>query len=166
MRMSDLPEASYSPDRLAQTAAWLGRTEAEVRAMETEDVLAALDEFIGERTRLIAETAGVPVPEARRIVDGLRSLNRPTTVWPSRTWDGSPETEVDRRFFDLRESGYTGPFDWDTGQPCTDPDTLAILAVLDRATERQMSQQTQAEDPGDAPDAARWTPDLDDVDEF
>lgn len=26
----------------------------------------------------------------------------------SRSWDGSPETERDTRFFDLRESGYAG----------------------------------------------------------
>lgn len=31
----------------------------------------------------------------------------------SRTWDGPPETEWDKRFFDLRESGYTGPIDQD-----------------------------------------------------
>jgi len=28
--------------------------------------------------------------------------------WFSRRWDGEPETERDTRFFDLRESGYTG----------------------------------------------------------
>lgn len=32
---------------------------------------------------------------------------------PSRTWDGSPESDRDRRFFDLRESGYRGPIDQD-----------------------------------------------------
>ena len=32
---------------------------------------------------------------------------------PSRRWDGAPETDADRRFFDLRESGYTGPVDQD-----------------------------------------------------
>ncbi|HEX5349617.1 MAG TPA: hypothetical protein VFW64_21340 [Pseudonocardiaceae bacterium] len=31
----------------------------------------------------------------------------------SRTWDGSPETPRDSRFFDLRESGYTGWIDQD-----------------------------------------------------
>lgn len=29
----------------------------------------------------------------------------------SRRVDGKPETEADRKFFDLRESGYTGPID-------------------------------------------------------
>jgi hypothetical protein len=31
----------------------------------------------------------------------------------SRRWDGKPETDTDRRFFDLRESGYTGWIDQD-----------------------------------------------------
>lgn len=31
----------------------------------------------------------------------------------SRNWDGSPETDKDRRFHDLRESGYRGPVDQD-----------------------------------------------------
>jgi len=31
----------------------------------------------------------------------------------SRRFDGKPETEADKRFFDLRESGYTGPIDQD-----------------------------------------------------
>lgn len=38
----------------------------------------------------------------------------------SRTWDRSPETEVDTRFFDLRGSGYTGPVDQD-GYTATEP---------------------------------------------
>jgi hypothetical protein len=32
---------------------------------------------------------------------------------PSRRFDGKPETDADRRFFDLRESGYTGWIDQD-----------------------------------------------------
>jgi hypothetical protein len=32
---------------------------------------------------------------------------------PSRRVDRKPETEADKRFFDLRESGYTGPVDQD-----------------------------------------------------
>jgi hypothetical protein len=43
----------------------------------------------------------------------------PQTV--SRRWDRQPETEADRRFFDLRESGYTGWIDQD-GYPVTDVD--------------------------------------------
>lgn len=31
----------------------------------------------------------------------------------SRRWDDAPETEKDARFFDLRDSGYTGPIDQD-----------------------------------------------------
>lgn len=36
----------------------------------------------------------------------------------SRCWDGKPETEAERKFFDLRESGYTGPIDQD-GNPAS-----------------------------------------------
>src|SRR5262249_43674072 len=32
---------------------------------------------------------------------------------PTRRVDGKPESNVDRRFFDLREAGYTGPIDQD-----------------------------------------------------
>ncbi|MEU4239774.1 hypothetical protein [Actinoplanes sp. NPDC026619] len=59
----------------------------------------------------------------------------------SRNWDRSPETPVEKRFHDLRGAGYTGPFDWDTGQPCTDPETLAIFGALDRATERALAAE-------------------------
>lgn len=31
----------------------------------------------------------------------------------SRRFDGKPETKADRKFFDLRESGYKGPIDQD-----------------------------------------------------
>lgn len=31
----------------------------------------------------------------------------------SRRWDGEPETKADRKFFDLRESGYKGSIDQD-----------------------------------------------------
>lgn len=54
---------------------------------------------------------------------------------PSRRVDGKPETDADRRFFDLRESGYRGPIDQD-GRPVTDPDVLAIFDALDRAGRR------------------------------
>jgi hypothetical protein len=31
----------------------------------------------------------------------------------SRRWDNEPESPKDKRFFDLRESGYAGPIDPD-----------------------------------------------------
>jgi hypothetical protein len=34
---------------------------------------------------------------------------RDVTEMGSRRWDKKPETEVDTKFFDLRESGYKGP---------------------------------------------------------
>jgi hypothetical protein len=49
----------------------------------------------------------------------------------TRRVDGKPETEADRKFFDLRESGYTGPID-QNGDMVTDPETLAIFARLSR----------------------------------
>lgn len=44
----------------------------------------------------------------------------------SRRFDRAPETDADKRFFDLRESGYTGPIDQD-GNPDTTSDSAAIL---------------------------------------
>jgi hypothetical protein len=41
---------------------------------------------------------------------------------PTRRVDGQPETEADRRFFDLREAGYTGPIDQD-GHAVNPPET-------------------------------------------
>lgn len=51
----------------------------------------------------------------------------------SRRFDGKPETEADRKFFDLRASGYTGPVDQD-GNADTTSETAAILRrmALDR----------------------------------
>jgi hypothetical protein len=54
--------------------------------------------------------------------------NKQTTT---RRTDGKPETAADRRFFDLRKSGYTGPIDQD-GRKATDPRVLAALADLRR----------------------------------
>lgn len=51
----------------------------------------------------------------------------------TRRVDGKPETDADRRFFDLRESGYRVPIDQD-GEKVTDPKMLAIFARLDRAS--------------------------------
>ncbi|OHU47260.1 hypothetical protein BKG82_26770 [Mycobacteroides chelonae] len=43
----------------------------------------------------------------------------------SRRIDGKPETEADRKLFDLRESGYNGPVDQDGNIP--DPATASPL---------------------------------------
>jgi hypothetical protein len=47
----------------------------------------------------------------------------------SRRWDGAPETPADTRFFDLRESGYTGPIDQD-GHKVTSGLAVEILNDL------------------------------------
>ncbi|HKS46710.1 MAG TPA: hypothetical protein VJT49_16680 [Amycolatopsis sp.] len=50
----------------------------------------------------------------------------------SRRWDGKPETEKDKRFFDLRESGYKGPIDQDGNKDTTSEDA-AILRRMAKA---------------------------------
>jgi hypothetical protein len=47
---------------------------------------------------------------------------------PSRNWDGSPETDADRRFHDLRDSGYTGPID-ENGSPVAEGHEAEHLLV-------------------------------------
>jgi len=53
---------------------------------------------------------------------------------PSRRFDGKPETEADKRFFDLRESGYTGPIDQDGRIPAADDPVHDIMAAMQRAS--------------------------------
>jgi hypothetical protein len=48
-------------------------------------------------------------------------------------WDGTPLNEADRRFFALRESGYSGPIDQD-GYPDT---TSEGAGILHRMAERR-----------------------------
>ena len=45
--------------------------------------------------------------------------------------DGRQETASDRRFFDLRESGYTGPIDQD-GRKVTSGRAADVLAAMRR----------------------------------
>jgi hypothetical protein len=51
-------------------------------------------------------------------------------TWTRRV-DGRPEIAADRRFFDLRESGYTGPIDQD-GNWVTSGRAAEILADMRR----------------------------------
>ena len=46
-------------------------------------------------------------------------------------WDGKPLNERDRRFFALRDSGYTGPIDQD-GYPDTTSDAAGTLRRMAR----------------------------------
>lgn len=51
----------------------------------------------------------------------------------SRRFDGKPETDADRRFFDLRESGYTGWIDQDgNAVPDDDPRVAGMQALARR----------------------------------
>ena len=47
----------------------------------------------------------------------------------SRRIDGKPETEADKRFFNLRESGYKGPIDQD-GRKVTEGRAADVLAAM------------------------------------
>jgi hypothetical protein len=49
----------------------------------------------------------------------------------TRRVDGKPETAADRRFFDLRESGYTGPIDRG-GRKVTSGRAADVLAAMRR----------------------------------
>lgn len=53
----------------------------------------------------------------------------------TRRWDGKPETAKDKRFFDLRESGYTGPIDQDGYAVTSGPDAAALKRMADRRGE-------------------------------
>jgi len=48
---------------------------------------------------------------------------------PTRRVDGKPETQADKKFFDLRESGYTGPIDQD-GNKAETGRAASILASM------------------------------------
>jgi hypothetical protein len=67
---------------------------------------------------LVARDAVVLSNDGRRVLlqapDG-RQIDAPSALPlpPTRRADGQPETEADRKFFDLRESGYEGPIDQD-----------------------------------------------------
>ena len=52
-------------------------------------------------------------------------------TWTRRV-DGRPETAADKRFFDLRESGYEGPVDQD-GRKVTSGPAVEILAAMRRS---------------------------------
>ena len=54
-------------------------------------------------------------------------------TWTRRP-DGRPETAADKRFFDLRESGYIGPIDQD-GRKVTSGPAFEILAAMRRGRE-------------------------------
>ena len=49
----------------------------------------------------------------------------------TRRADSKPETVADKRFFDLRESGYTGPIDRD-GRKVTSGRAVELLAAMRR----------------------------------
>jgi hypothetical protein len=51
-------------------------------------------------------------------------------TWTRRA-DGRPETVADKRFFDLRESGYVGPVDQD-GRKVTSGSAVEVLAAMRR----------------------------------
>jgi hypothetical protein len=50
--------------------------------------------------------------------------------------DGKPETPADTRFFDLRESGYTGPIDQDGRKDTTSEGASILRRMAQRRGER------------------------------
>ncbi|ALG05784.1 hypothetical protein [Kibdelosporangium phytohabitans] len=54
----------------------------------------------------------------------------------SRNPGGKPETEADTKFFDLRESGYTGPIN-EKGEAVTSGPAVEILQALSQTTQRR-----------------------------
>ena len=93
-----------------------GPLPAEIRALPTRDQAAIIRAATttGNAARAAAERASISTETEH------------TMRTPSRRWDGQPETDADRRFFDLRESGYRGPIDQD-GYAATSGEDAAIL---------------------------------------
>jgi hypothetical protein len=54
----------------------------------------------------------------------------------SRRWDRKPETPKDKKFFDLRESGYKGPIDQDGNKDTTSSDAAALRRMAQRRGEK------------------------------
>ena len=53
----------------------------------------------------------------------------------TRNWDGSPETERDTRFYNLRDSGWTGPIDQDGYAVASGLDAAALRCAAERNSE-------------------------------
>lgn len=83
-------------------------------------------------------------------------------VQPTRRMDGLPETEADRRFFDLRERGYKGPIDQDGNIPDpADPanaDSLAALAAMQRNGRKEGSADEGEGSPEDTSPGTETAP--------
>jgi hypothetical protein len=56
-------------------------------------------------------------------------------VASSRNWDGSPESEFDTRFHDLRDSGYRGPIDQDGNADTTSEGAGILRRMAERRGE-------------------------------
>jgi hypothetical protein len=50
-------------------------------------------------------------------------------IGASRRWDGQTETTTDKKFFDLRESGYTGPIDQNGNKVTSGPDAAILRGM-------------------------------------
>src|SRR5438128_446638 len=57
-----------------------------------------------------------------------------TDAYVTRRFDGQPETDTDRRFFDLRETGYLGWIDHN-GHPVDGPTFVHTVPTVDPATQ-------------------------------
>ena len=79
----------------------------------------------------------------------LREAGEGYHARPSRRFDGEPETDADRRFFDLRESGYTGPVNQDGRVPDMDDpqeaDAVRTLEAMRARAERTARNGTHSD---------------------
>ena len=88
--------------------------------------------------------------------------SEPAAVTPpaaTRRPDGTPESEADTRFFNLRESGYTGPID-QNGHAVTQPDATGGTTMPERPASRitpdRRARRTAARTGGNIP--SEWGP--------
>src|SRR6185437_13471490 len=86
----------------------------QAEAQERIDKALADAEEAGQPVRgrkAVREAVILPFPGQKAPTGDVPPL--PADTVTTRRVDGKPETEADKRFFDLRESGYTGPIDAD-----------------------------------------------------
>ncbi len=102
-----------------------GPLPAEIRELSTRDQVAIIRAAAatGNAARAAAERASCTTEKEHSMSTETRRI------------DGRPETDADRRFFDLRESGYTGPIDQDGYAVTSGPDAAILRDMAQRRGE-------------------------------
>lgn len=131
-----LPEQRAAEERAAQDAAQreVDRAlDAQLREHETGKAAEAAQRDT-DRVRDAQQSAAYDADRGNgagpTAADGPRSFGDQAALG-SRCFDGSPETPADSRFFDLRESGYTGWINQDGYAADDDGAPLALPAAGD-----------------------------------